>query len=75
MRHWFVCPCSRRYAIVYVAGPDVGYREYLDLAYASQSEDEIRRAWLRVHRLQRTLGLDESEQGWCFHPPSRRECI
>lgn len=69
VRHWFVCACNRRCAIVYVSGPNVGCRECLDLAYASQSEDEIGRAWLRVHRLQRQLALPDSLQGWCFHPP------
>lgn len=68
-RHWFVCLCNRRCAIIYVDGPRIGCRECLGFAYASQSEDAIDRAWRRVHRLQRRLGMEDDELGWCFHPP------
>lgn len=67
-RHWFVCRCNRRCAIIYVNGPSVGCRECLGLAYASQSEDEVGRAWMRVHDLQRRLGMPDDELGWCYQP-------
>lgn len=67
-RHWFICRCNRRCAIVYVDGPRVGCRECMGLAYASQSEDEIDRTWRRIHHIQRRLGAGEHELGSYFHP-------
>lgn len=67
-RHWFICRCNRRCAIIYVDGPRVGCRECLGLAYASQSEDEIDRAWRQIIRLQGKLG----KPGACEEFPPRR---
>lgn len=63
-RRWFTCLCNRRCAVLYVSRDRIACRDCLRLAYASQSDDAIDRAWRRVHRLQRRLRLPESQLGW-----------
>lgn len=63
-RHWFTCHCNQRCAVLYLSRNRIACRDCLGLAYASQSDDAIGRAWRRVHRLQRRLGVPDDQLGW-----------
>lgn len=59
-RLWFGCPrCGRRVAMLYLRTLGFGCRRCCQIAYASQSEDAIGRAWRKESKIERKLG-----DGW-----------
>lgn len=55
-RPWFVCPrCGGRCAVVYFGGRVYACRKCLDIAYASQSEDQTARLWRKQRKIERKL--------------------
>jgi len=55
-RPWFRCPlCSRRVAVLYHRGGRFACRHCQRVAYLSQSEDVIGRAWRRQGKVERQL--------------------
>lgn len=59
LRHWFGCPgCGRRAAILYLRNRGFACRKCNRIAYASQSEDAMGRAWRRQAKIERKLGDD-----------------
>lgn len=58
-RPWFQCPrCWRRVGVLYLRGSQFMCRQCGRVAYTSQSEDEMGRAWRRQRRLEHRLGED-----------------
>jgi hypothetical protein len=58
-RPWFKCPqCWGRVAILFLKHRRFACRKCHKLAYASQSEDTIGRAWRKQQRLEALLGPD-----------------
>lgn len=56
-REWFGCPCCRgRVAVLYLRWGRFACRACQRVAYASQSEDELDRAWRTQSRLEARLG-------------------
>ena len=56
-RSWFACPCcSRRIAVLYIRSGRFACRHCQRVAYSSQSEDGIGRAWRRQAGIERRLG-------------------
>lgn len=59
-RYWFGCPrCGRRVAVLYLRNLGFGCRHCCRVAYASQSEDALGRAWRKQAKIERKLG-----DGW-----------
>jgi hypothetical protein len=59
-RAWFTCPrCSRRVAVVCMAGATWGCRYCLRVRYQSQSEDPIQRTWRRTRKIEARLAAGE----------------
>lgn len=59
-RHWFGCPgCGKRVAVLYLRNRGFACRKCNRIAYASQSDDELDRAWRRQHKIEQRLG-----DGW-----------
>ena len=57
-RPWFACPrCARRCAVLYLRARFT-CRKCSGVVYASQSDDEIGRAWRKQWRVERRLGDD-----------------
>ena len=55
-RPWFLCPvCIRRVAVLYARGGRFACRHCQRVAYLSQSEDAISRAWRRQGKAERRL--------------------
>lgn len=55
-RLWFACPCcGRRCAVVYFGGRVYACRKCLNVAYASQSEDQTNRLWRKQRKIERKL--------------------
>lgn len=57
-RSWFACPrCARRVAVLFLRG-NAGFmcRHCGRVAYASQSEDALGRAWIKQRKAERKLG-------------------
>ncbi len=86
-RPWFRCPrCQRRVAVLHLRGSRFVCRACGGVAYASQSEDDMGRAWRRQRKLEARLGDDwRRPQGmhWATHArllsaliacEDRREC-
>lgn len=60
-RQWFGCPqCGRRVAILYLRGRRFACRTCQRVAYASQSEDDVGRAWRKQSKAEAKLGDDWS---------------
>jgi hypothetical protein len=58
-RYWFGCPrCGRRVAVLYLRNIGFGCRKCCRIAYASQSEDAMDRAWRRQAKIERKLDED-----------------
>lgn len=58
-RYWFGCPrCGRRIAVLYLRNLGFGCRRCCRIAYASQSEDAMGRAWRRQAKTERRLDED-----------------
>lgn len=58
-RPWFLCPrCSRRVAVLFLRSGRFKCRHCSQVAYASQSEDVIGRAWRRQAKLEARLGAN-----------------
>jgi hypothetical protein len=58
-RYWFVCPaqgCSRRAAILYLAGGRFAWRYCHRLAYHTQHENAYGRGLLKAQRIREKLG-------------------
>lgn len=56
-RHWLVCPaCDGRAAILHLRGTSFLCRACGLVAYASQSEDRIARAWRQQEKVERRIG-------------------
>lgn len=56
-RLWFACPwCSRRLAILFLGSDGFGCHQCSKVAYASQSEDKMDRAWRKQRKIERRLG-------------------
>ena len=56
-RHWFTCPCcGRRVALLYLRWERFACRTCQRVVYASQSEDELARAWRTQSHLEARLG-------------------
>lgn len=56
-RYWFGCPrCGGRVAMLYLRNLGFGCRRCCRIAYASQSEDVIGRAWRTQSKIERKLG-------------------
>jgi hypothetical protein len=56
-RPWFRCPlCAMRVAVLYLRRGRFACRHCQRVAYASQSEDELGRAWRKQSRLEARLG-------------------
>lgn len=59
-RSWFACPrCSRRVAVLFLRGA-AGFmcRHCGRVAYGSQSDDDMGRAWRKQHKAEALLGKD-----------------
>jgi hypothetical protein len=58
-RPWFLCPvCSRRVGILYARAARFACRDCQRVAYLSQSEDRLGRAWRKQRKLERFLSED-----------------
>lgn len=58
-RQWFACPrCGRRVAVLYLRGARFACRHCQRAAYASQSEDEMGRAWRKQRKAEAKLGAN-----------------
>lgn len=58
-RAWMRCgQCYRRVAVVYFGGREFACRRCSRVAYSSQSEDSLGRAWRRQRKLEARLGED-----------------
>jgi len=56
-RPWFVCPCcGQRAALLYLRWARFGCRGCQQVAYASQSEDEMNRMWRKQSKIEARLG-------------------
>lgn len=56
-RPWFLCGgCHRRVAILFFGGAGFTCRKCARVAYSSQSEDSVGRAWRRQRKLESRLG-------------------
>jgi len=56
-RRWFACPaCNRRVAVIYGAGRLFACRQCKGLAYGSQSETAVDRAFRRTDGIRKKLG-------------------
>lgn len=56
-RLWFTCPrCPRRVAILFLGADGFGCRQCSMVAYSSQSEDKVDRAWRRQSKIERRFG-------------------
>lgn len=56
VRVWFACPqCGWRCAVVYFGGRVYACRRCLNLAYASQADDETGRTWRKQRKIERKL--------------------
>lgn len=54
-RAWFICSCGERVGRVFIARHGVGCRHCLKLAYTSQNEDAVSRAWGKISKLEDRL--------------------
>ena len=55
-RHWFGCPrCGRRIALLYLRNRGFACRSCNRIAYSSQSEDAMGRAWRKQSKIERRL--------------------
>lgn len=74
-RVWFLCPrCAHRCARVYHSARDGRYacRRCLKLAYSSESESLIGRAWRRQHKIEAKLAANcEKPKGMHWHTYER----
>lgn len=72
-RPWFACPkCSRRVAMLFLGTEGFGCRKCSNIAYASQSEDKVDRAWRKQHKIERHLGPGHTQpEGMQFRTYSR----
>lgn len=57
-RAWFICRCGRRVGRVFIARHGIGCRHCLNLAYNSQNECDINRAWGKIHKFESRLKDD-----------------
>jgi hypothetical protein len=58
-RAWFACPrCSRQVAVLFLRNLGFGCRKCNRIAYSSQSDDPMGRAWRRQTKIERRLGDD-----------------
>lgn len=61
-RPWLACPqCSRRVAILFLGTEGFGCRQCSNVAYASQSEDKMDRAWRKQRKIERRLGAHHTQ--------------
>jgi hypothetical protein len=59
LRPWFQCPrCWRRVGVLFLRSSNFMCRHCGRVAYASQSEDDMGRAWIKQHKLERRLDED-----------------
>jgi hypothetical protein len=72
-RPWFACPrCSRRAAILFLGAGGFGCRLCSNVAYASQSEDKMDRAWRKQRKIECLLGIGHTRpEGMQFRTYSR----
>ncbi len=67
-RPWIICPsCGRRCAVVYFGAPGGRYacRRCVRVAYYSQSEDLMDRAWRKQRKIERKLASGAGDwNGW-----------
>lgn len=58
-RAWFICPVrGERVAVLYMRGGRFACRHCQRVAYLSQSEDALGRAWRKQHKAEAKLGPD-----------------
>lgn len=58
-RPWFQCPrCGRRVGVLFLRSGTFMCRHCGRVAYASQSQDDMGRAWIKQRKLERRLGVD-----------------
>lgn len=57
-RKWFLCDCGRQVGRLFFQRQDVACRHCFNLAYPTQNEDEIERAWTRIYKLEARLKDD-----------------
>ena len=58
-RPWFRCPGGERVAVLYLRAGRFACRHCQGIAYASQSDDVVGRAWRRQRKVEARLGEDE----------------
>jgi len=72
-RPWFLCPrCGSRVAVLFMRSRTFVCRRCSGVAYTSQSEDTIGRAWRRQAKLERRLGKNWARPKGMHHATRAR---
>lgn len=72
-RAWFRCPrCARRVAVLFLRGRGFACRHCQQVAYRSQSEDDMGRAWIKQRKAEAKLGENWSRPKGMHHATRER---